>query len=127
MNVAIYTRTAVANPDARRWQRTDCIQLADQLGLTVTHEFHDDGKPYPTLDLLVPEILAGSVATLIIASIDRLSRSVADNERTSRALSEADIEVYAADVGPVPMSPQTMQLLTVIAAADVEDGLTPLP
>ena len=83
MNVAIYTRTAVPNPAARRWQRGRCLQLADQLGLDATHEYHDDGKSRPTLDLLLPEILAGSVSTLIIASIDRLGRSITDNERTS--------------------------------------------
>ncbi|MBF9336193.1 recombinase family protein [Microbacterium lacticum] len=83
MNAAIYTRTAVPNPAAHRRQRARCLQLADQLGLDATHEYHDDGKSRPTLDLLLPEILAGSVSTLIIASIDRLGRSITDNERTS--------------------------------------------
>lgn len=87
MSVAIYTRTAVPNPAARRWQRARCLQLADQLGLEATHEYHDDGKLRPTLDLLLPELVAGSVSMLIIASIDRLGRSIADNERVSRALS----------------------------------------
>lgn len=127
MNVATYTRTAVPNPAARRWQQARCLQLADQLGLEATHEFHDDGKSCPTLDLLLPEIFAGSVSTLIIASIDRLGRSIADHERTSRALSEADVEVYAADMGPVPINPPMVQLLGVIAAADVEDDLAPTP
>lgn len=127
MNVAIYTRTAVRNLAARRRQRDRCLQFADQLGLDATHEYHDDGKSRPTLDLLLPEILAASVSTLIVASIDRLGRSTADNERTSRALSEADVEVYSASIGPVPISPPMMQLRGVIAAADVEDDLTPTP
>ena len=105
MNVPIYTRTAVPNPAARRWQRARRLQLAEQLRLDGTHEYPDDGKSRSTLDLLLPEILAASVSTLIVASIDRLGRSIADNERTSRALSEADIEVYAADIGLVPISP----------------------
>lgn len=90
MNVAIYTRTAVPNPAARRWQRARCLQLAEQLRLDAAHEYHDDAKLRPTLNLLLPEIIAGGVSTLIISSIDRLGRSIADNERTSRALSEAD-------------------------------------
>lgn len=78
--------------------------MTAQLGLEATHDFHDDGKSRPTLDLLLPEVVAGSVSTLIIASIDRLGKPLADYERIRRALSEADIEVHAADAGPVPIS-----------------------
>lgn len=82
MNVAICTRTAVPNPAARRWQRARCVQLAEQLGLEVTHEYHDDGKSRPTLDPLLPEILAGGVSTPIVASIDRRAPTRVSNSST---------------------------------------------
>lgn len=99
MNVAIYTRTAVPSLAAHRWQRTRCVQFADQLGLDATHEYHDDGTSHPMLDLLVPELRAEGISpALIVESIDRLGRSTTDTDRVRAALSETGVAVYAADL-----------------------------
>lgn len=76
------------------------------------------------LGRLMADVASGDVSVLIVARYDRLTRSNIENARITAALFEANVRMYAANVGTRPLNDPLTFIAQVMGAMPVGQPLT---
>ena len=110
---AVYVRIS-SDPSGERAgverQRTECLQLADRLGLEVVAVIEDNdtsaysGKPRPGFEQLLTNAAAGDYSAVIVWAADRLYRRLADLVRITEALKPHGVPVHTVTGGMVDLT-----------------------
>ena len=110
---AVYLRIS-SDPDGERAgverQRTECLELADRLGLEVVEVIEDNdtsaysGKPRPGFEVLLANAAAGDYSAVIVWSADRLYRRLADLVRITEALKPHSVPVHSVTGGRIDLT-----------------------
>lgn len=125
MNVVVYTRSALPNTIEDEWQREACLRLAAELGYEVSRTYSDDGRDRPAMQELMADVTGGVIDVLLLARYDRLTRSSTENHRITAALLDANVQVYAANIGPRPLDDPsifTTQIMATMRASHPTTG-----
>lgn len=91
MKVAIYVRTATADPVAMDVQKNGLINYANSQGYEIFNIYEDDGYSgkileRPALNKLLVDIAANKIDELLVYRLDRLTRCVDDMSRLSNEI-----------------------------------------
>ncbi|WP_068267085.1 recombinase family protein [Rubripirellula obstinata] len=107
-----------------------CRSLASQRKWLVTHVFSDEGQSSETLDRpqlsrLVAEVEAGKINRLVVYSIDRLSRRLADFGRLLQLFEKHNVElVVVTDPNYSDTAAGRLMTNIVAAASEFQQDLT---
>lgn len=115
MSAAVYTYSARSVPEAHDHQRVACERLAHELGYETVLSYHDDSGTRVALERLLADVREGKVSVLFVGGLDRLGRTVEALLPVLETLHDADVNLYAAANGkvPLPESPVAASLLAI--------------
>lgn len=110
---AVYLRIS-SDPEGQRAgverQHTECMELADRLGLEVVEVIEDNdtsaysGKPRPGFEVLLANAAAGDYDAVIAWAADRLYRRLADLVRITEALKPHGVPVHCVSGGRIDLT-----------------------
>lgn len=110
---AIYLRIS-SDPDGLRAgverQRTECLELAERLGLDVVEIIEDNDrsaysrKPRPGFETLLANAAAGDYDAVIVWAADRLYRKLSDLVRITDALQPHGVPVHTVTGGRIDLT-----------------------
>lgn len=91
-------------------QRTECLEVAERLGLDVVAEYPDNdvsaysGKPRPQFERLMADADAGHLDVILVWAADRLYRQMADLVRITTVAKGSGVRIVTVTGGDVDLS-----------------------